>query len=203
MACSSGCGLLVRLVLIKPALREQHTTQQQRRIHRGQLDPRRIARASIEMQEVIEETVVTRHALLTAALRRVMQESQGGQRAFTRLLTTDPATLDTQRIRSQCKTNCRYAGKGLVPRHAIRRKSIIGAGFLPEVIEGAALDVAQQFRHAMTAFRALSVSSKGHPTAERHRLQNNQQTQHRSLNRSHHPPKPHCHRALHRTVARR
>ncbi|OPZ13979.1 MAG: hypothetical protein BWZ07_00182 [Alphaproteobacteria bacterium ADurb.BinA280] len=150
------------------------------------------------MQEVVEKSVISGHALRAAALWRIVQEAQRRQRALSRLITTDPATLDTQRIRRQRKADGRNTGERFVPRHTVWRESIVGAGFLPEIVERAAFNVAHQYWQTVHSFAALTASCIPGMNGRGHR---NQQTQQQAIEQT--ARYGFRHHALHRRMARR
>ena len=137
--------LLARVLLVVVRLREQHAHHQQRRIHARQLDPALVTVAGLHVEEVVVEPVVSALPRRLRSLRQLLQELQRQQRAVHRLVAADPALLHADRIRGQRETDRSDAGER--PRRiAVRRQAVALVGGVPEELERALLDVAEQRR---------------------------------------------------------
>jgi len=65
---------LIVVGLVEPALAEQHSGQQQRRVHRRQLAATG-SQSAVHVEEVIEEAMVSGHAVEVRALRRFVEKN--------------------------------------------------------------------------------------------------------------------------------
>ncbi|MCY1174928.1 hypothetical protein D9M73_151460 [compost metagenome] len=125
-----------------PALREQHAAEQQCGVDRRQFGTAK-ARARLPVEKVVEKALVSGSASGFGALRGLGEEPQGGERAGARLRAADPTLHHADRIRRQRKTDGSDAGEGW-GRPAIGREAGCGIGRIPEIAEGAVLDVRDQ-----------------------------------------------------------
>ncbi len=125
---------------------EEHAAEQQRGVDRRQLDPVRVARAGLEIEEVIEEPVIAGHAFDTSALRRAFEEAQRRERALHGLIARHVAALDADAVRRQRETDRGDARERLRVRIAIRHEAGVGVCRFPEIVERAAFDVVEQRR---------------------------------------------------------
>ena len=136
---------LARIVAVVVRLREEHAHHQQRRVDAGQLHPAVVAMALLHVQEMIVEALVAALAGPLRSLRDVAQEAQGGQGAVHGLGPADPAVLDADRIGRQRIADRGDAGER-TRRVAVGRQAVAFVGRVPEELEGALLDVAEQRR---------------------------------------------------------
>jgi len=140
-------------VLVEVRLGEQHAAEQQRGVDRRKLDPVRIARAGLEVEEVVVEAVIARHAFGARALRRAFEETERRQRAVDGLLARDVAALDADAVRRQREADRGDARERLGVRIAVGHEAGVGIGRFPEVVERAALDVVEERRQRRTQQR--------------------------------------------------
>lgn len=103
--------LFARVVAVVIRLGEQHAHHQQRGIHARQLDPAVVTVALLHVQKVVVEALVPGS---TGPLRphwRIAEEFECGQGAVDRLIATDPAVLDADRVRGQREPHRGDAGE--------------------------------------------------------------------------------------------
>src|SRR5690349_8559848 len=97
-------GFVLR-VLIEVRLREEDAAEQQRGVDRRKLDPVGIARAGLEIEEMVEKSVIAAHAFAARALRRTFEEAQRGERALRRLFARDVTAFDADAVSGQSEAD--------------------------------------------------------------------------------------------------
>ncbi len=135
---------LVRVVAVEVLAAEEDAGEQQRGVDRRQLDLLE-ALAGLGNEEVVEEAAVAGRAARLRPLRRLPEETQRAQHALARLVAAHPAALDADRVGGEPEAGGGHGGEGL-RRPAVGDEAGVRVGEVPEVAEGALLNVVEKGR---------------------------------------------------------
>ena len=149
---------LVGMIGIEVGLRVQHAADQEGRVDRRQLAAVG-AMAGLHVEEMVEESLVARHADALRPLRRMTEEADGRERARARLLAGDEAAVGADHVcrerHPDRRDACRRGARIAVRHHAVGR---VAVG--PEEVERAALDVVEEERQRRAGDVARRVDGR-------------------------------------------
>ena len=131
----------LRMRAVEVRLAEEHAREQQCGVDRRQLAVV-VARAGAHVEEMVEEALVSGHAVRACALWRVPQEAQRGQHALAGVGPCDVAALDTDRIRSKAEADSRDARERW-RRIAVGDEPVLRIRGVPEEAERSFFEVDQ------------------------------------------------------------